>query len=76
MAVSPERQDAERAGPLARPSQKAAEGPGAGTLALHQRFENEGNGGCHYERSEESLVSRPRAEPLYKEAKDSSLRSE
>ena len=75
MAVSPERQDAERADAL-RAAQKAAEGPGGGTLALHQLFENDGKGACHSERSEESLVSRSRAEPLYKEAKDSSLRSE
>jgi hypothetical protein len=67
-----ERQDAERAGPLARPSQKAAEETGHGSRVAGSG----GNGGRHSERSEESLVSRSRAEPLYKEAKDSSLRSE
>jgi len=72
MVVSPERQDAERAGPLARPSQKAAGETGHGSRVAG----GGGNGGRHSERSEESLASRARGRPLYKESKDSSLRSE
>ena len=79
---SPERQDAERAGPLARPSQKAAEEPvrrtalGPQPTAFVIPAEAAGPGARHQRADEESLGVCPRGRRLFKESKNSSLRSE